>query len=79
MAEQHPTNEYRDRDTRLDRGGFLTLDEIIAPNGVYPVSKSTWYAGIKEGRFPKQRKLGRRRSGWPAAEIRELIQRTCQT
>ena len=33
--------------------GFVRLNQIIAPNGPIPVSKSTWLNGIKSGRFPK--------------------------
>jgi prophage regulatory protein len=44
--------------------GFVRLPAIIAPNGPIPVSKSTWWAGIKDGRFPKPVKLGPRITAW---------------
>ena len=37
--------------------GFLRLRSIIGRDGLIPVSKSTWWAGIKDGRFPKPVKL----------------------
>lgn len=38
------------------------------------ISKSTWYQGIKDGRFPKPIKLGGgKTSAWRTAEIRDLI------
>jgi len=53
--------------------GFVRLSAIIAPNGPIPVSKSTWWAGIKDGRFPKPIKLGPRITAWRVEDIRSLI------
>lgn len=53
--------------------GFVRLSAIIAPNGPIPVSKSTWWAGIKDGRFPKPIKLGPRITAWRVEHIRSLI------
>lgn len=54
---------------------FLRLPEIIGPKGLIPVSRSTWYAGIKDGRFPPPIKLGERVSVWRSEDIRKLIER----
>jgi prophage regulatory protein len=59
----------------LPRTGFLRLPSIIAPTGPIPVSKSTWWAGIKDGRFPKPIKLGARITVWRAEDIHSLIER----
>ncbi|KQU01602.1 helix-turn-helix transcriptional regulator [Rhizobium sp. Leaf453] len=53
--------------------GFVRLSSIIAPSGPIPVSKSTWWAGIKDGRFPKPVKLGPRITAWRVEDIRALI------
>ena len=37
----------------LPDAGFVRLSSIIAPSGPIPVSKSTWWQGVKDGRFPK--------------------------
>ncbi|MBN9534359.1 MAG: AlpA family phage regulatory protein [Alphaproteobacteria bacterium] len=55
--------------------GFVRLSLILAPNGPIPVSKSTWWAGIKDGRFPKPVKLGPRITAWRVEDIRALIER----
>jgi predicted DNA-binding transcriptional regulator AlpA len=60
--------------TELPDTGFLRLSSIIAPRGPIPVSKSTWWAGIKDGRFPKPVKLGTRITVWRVADIRRLIE-----
>jgi prophage regulatory protein len=53
--------------------GFLRLASILAPRGPIPVSKSTWWAGVKSGRFPRPVKLGPRITAWRVEEIRALI------
>ncbi len=55
------------------QSGFVRLKQILAPNGPIPVSKSTWWAGIKDGRFPQPLKLGERVTVWRAEEIHEQL------
>ena len=50
--------------------GFIRLPAVLS---VIPVSKSTWWAGVKSGRFPKPVKLGENTTAWKAEEIRNLI------
>ena len=57
----------------LPKTGFVRLPSILAPYGPIPVSKSTWWAGIKTGRFPKPVKLGLRITAWRVEDIRVLI------
>ena len=58
----------------LPASGFLRLPSIIAPHGPIPVSKSTWWAGIKTGRYPKPVKLSARISAWRVEDIRAFIE-----
>jgi prophage regulatory protein len=53
--------------------GFVRLASILAPRGPIPVSKSTWWAGVKSGRFPKPVKLGPRITAWRVEDVRTLI------
>lgn len=55
--------------------GLLRLRQVLAPEGPIPVSKSTWWAGVKDGRFPKPVKLGTRISAWRVEDIRRLIEK----
>jgi prophage regulatory protein len=57
----------------LPETGFVRLVSIVGPNGPIPVSKSTWWAGVKSGRFPKPVKLGPRITAWRTEDIRALI------
>ncbi|WP_417206055.1 helix-turn-helix transcriptional regulator [Antarctobacter sp.] len=54
--------------------GFVRLSQILAPTGPIPVSKSTWWQGVKDGRFPQPRKLGPRTTVWRAEDIRALFE-----
>jgi predicted DNA-binding transcriptional regulator AlpA len=55
--------------------GFLRLSSVLAPKGPIPVGRSTWWAGVKTGRFPKPVKLGPRTTVWRVEDIRALIER----
>jgi prophage regulatory protein len=48
-------------------------DPPIQP--LIPVSRSTWWAGVKTGRFPSPVKLGPRITAWRASEIYALTQK----
>jgi prophage regulatory protein len=50
--------------------GFLRLEQILR---LYPISKSSWWDGVKTGRFPQPIKLGPRTTAWKASEVMELI------
>jgi len=58
----------------LPTTGFVRLSAILAPIGPIPVSKSTWWAGVKSGRYPKPVKLGPRITAWRVEDIRTLIE-----
>ena len=58
---------------KLPETGFLRLRDILSPSGPIPVSKSTWWQGVKDGRFPKPVKLGARITVWRAEDIRRLL------
>lgn len=49
--------------------GFLRLSEIIRPKGPLPIGRSTWFAGVRSGRYPKGHKLGPGITAWKAEEI----------
>lgn len=59
----------------LPRAGFVRLASVLAPQGPIPVGRSTWWAGVKTGRFPKPVKLGPRTTAWRVDDIRALIAR----
>lgn len=52
--------------------GFLRLPQVLM---LVPVSKSSWWAGVREGRYPAAVKIGERCTAWRAEDIRDLIAR----
>ena len=66
-------NNYEQLEDRLPKAGFVRLKSILAPEGPIPVGRSTWWAGVKSGRFPKPVKLGPRTTAWRVEDIRVLI------
>jgi len=52
--------------------GFIRLSQILE---LYPVSKSTWWLGVKNGDFPKPVRLSARTTAWKVQDILDLIER----
>jgi predicted DNA-binding transcriptional regulator AlpA len=52
--------------------GFLRLSQVLH---VIPLGKTSWWEGVKSGRFPKPVKLSARCTAWRAEDIRALIKR----
>jgi len=56
--------------TTLPETGFVRLSQVLK---FIPVSKTAFYNGIREGRYPKPIKLSERSSAWTVQSIRKLI------
>jgi predicted DNA-binding transcriptional regulator AlpA len=69
---------------QLPESGYLRLAQIIGRPStenepgvppIIPVSRSTWWAGVRSGRYPKPTKaLGPRITAWRVEDIRALIE-----
>jgi prophage regulatory protein len=59
----------------LPKSGLVRLSSIIGPNGPVPVSKSTWWEGVRLGRYPKPVKLGPRITAWRVEDVLMLIEK----
>ena len=57
----------------LPETGFVRLPQILS---LIPISRSAWWAGIREGKFPQGIKLGSKTTVWRAEDIRNLIERS---
>lgn len=65
--------------------GFLRLHDIIgkaatetspAIPAIIPVSSSTWWAGVRSGRFPQPtRRLGKRITAWSIESILAFVEK----
>lgn len=56
---------------QLPLEGYVRLPKVLA---VIPISRSSWFAGIKSGKYPKGVKLGERTTAYRVEDIRALIE-----
>ena len=64
----------------LPESGFVRIAQILGkPKAnppllpIIPVSKSTWWAGVKSGRYPNPVKLSVGVTAWRVEDIRALL------
>ena len=63
---------HMDKGNFLPQGiGFLKLPRVLE---LFPVSRSTWWAGIKKGKYPAPVKLSARSVGWRSSDIHALLE-----
>ena len=51
---------------KLSEGDYLRLGQVLE---LVPVSRSTWYRGVKSGIYPRPVRLSERTVAWKAVEI----------
>ena len=64
MSEKH----------HLPSTGFVRLAALLAPGGPLPISKSSWWQGVRSGRYPAPVKLGPRITAWRVEDVRQLME-----
>jgi predicted DNA-binding transcriptional regulator AlpA len=52
--------------------GYLRLPQVLT---LIPVSKATWWAGVRSGRYPKSVKLSPNCTAWKVEDINDLKKR----
>ena len=79
MTSHSETNlSHSSQLNRLPETDLVRLSQILGDKkkgipAIIPVSKSSWWAGVKSGRYPKPIKLGERTTCWNVLDIRQLI------
>jgi predicted DNA-binding transcriptional regulator AlpA len=65
----------------LQDDAFLRIQHIVGDPkaeppipALIPIGKSTWWAGVKSGKFPQPVKLGARTTAWTARSIQKLME-----
>jgi predicted DNA-binding transcriptional regulator AlpA len=71
-SQINPNPEVQPPD-KFPTAGLVRLKDIIAPDGPLPISKSSWWAGVRSGRYPPAIKLGPRTTCWCARSVRALF------
>lgn len=70
---------------QLPTEGFVRLKDILGnPKanppilGIIPISKTSWFEGVRAGKFPKPCKFGVKTSLYRVEDIRNLISEIAQ-
>ncbi|MBL8310454.1 MAG: AlpA family phage regulatory protein [Burkholderiales bacterium] len=65
----------------MTKPAFFRLSQIVSTgkqgavnNPIIPVSRSTWWQWVKDGKAPQPVKLSKRTTAWRAADITALIE-----
>lgn len=61
-----------DMDKGMPRTGFLREHQVLA---LVPVGRTTWWNGVKAGRYPAGVKISPNITAWRVEDIRALIER----
>jgi predicted DNA-binding transcriptional regulator AlpA len=49
---------------------LLRIKQVLE---IYPVSRTSWYRGMKSGKYPRPVSLGNQVVAWFEADIKELV------
>ncbi len=55
----------------LPTEGYVRIAQILK---VIPIGRSTWWQGVKDGRFPQPVKIGPRTTVWNVEDIRAVLE-----
>jgi len=71
--------------SNIPKTGFVRLSQIVGDLNadpptlpIIPISKSSWWAGVKDGRYPAPFKLSPRVTVWRVEDIRQVIDRVSE-
>lgn len=61
-----------------NNAGFLRIWQITGDKEkgiepILPIGRSTFLAGVREGKYPKPVKLGQKTTAWRKADIQKLV------
>ena len=66
----YPDKNFNNKIEGIPSFGFMRLKQVLT---IFPISKSAWWAGVKEGRFPQPVKISARTTCWKVSDIRNLV------
>jgi len=58
--------------SKKETGFFMRLPQVLRE---FPISKSSWWAGVKSGKYPAPVKLSERCTAWKRSDIEALCRR----
>jgi prophage regulatory protein len=77
MHKKKPKKEKKTRKKSIQPPLEIHPDRLYRLNQIIPhfipVSRSSWYQGIKEGKYPSPRHLGPRTAVWEGSKLLPII------
>jgi predicted DNA-binding transcriptional regulator AlpA len=73
LSNKERSNIMSHNQDQFPTTGYLRLPAVLK---LFPVSRSTWWAGVKSGRYPRAFKLSQGITAWRAEDIFRLIEET---
>lgn len=70
MTTEVQQRKARELPQTLPQTGFVRLPTVLR---FFPVSRSSWWAGVRCGKYPQSVKLGPRTTAWRAEDLCRLI------
>ena len=61
--------------SNMENESLLRLPQVL---NIIPISKSAWWQGCKDGRYPKPVKLGPRTTVWKSSDIAAFMRQLSQ-
>jgi prophage regulatory protein len=58
---------------------LVRIGKIVGPNGIIPVSRSSFYQGIRDGIYPKPVRLGKRTSAWRMSDLMRVVKKEARS
>jgi predicted DNA-binding transcriptional regulator AlpA len=58
--------------THIEGDRLLRIKQVLE---IVPIGKSTWWRGVKSGRFPEPVRLGPKTTCWRESEINALMEK----
>jgi predicted DNA-binding transcriptional regulator AlpA len=77
LSNDKKGGQYMSKDSKipeiqeLPEGGLVRIKQVLK---FVPVSRSTWWSGVRDGRFPKPFKLSERVTVWRVSDIRAVVE-----
>lgn len=67
--ESHMDNrEFEERKVDIE---FIKLPQVLE---IYPVGRTTWLEGVKDGKYPQPYRLAKRSLAWRKADVMKLCE-----
>jgi prophage regulatory protein len=76
MSSQEIAQGTQAADKPTEQLVALRANQIAGPKGILPIGLTTWWQGVRTGKYPQPTKLGPRCTVWRRDQIMALLDTT---